>query len=365
MENKTKVFHGSDIEVIEKLYNVSKDEIINYSSNVNPLGMPTSVKKAIVSNIDALESYADRENSKLKEAISKYVDCNTNNIAIGNGVSEVMKIFIKTINPKNALIIAPTYSEYEKELKSIPSKVDYFQLKKEENFLLSTKDLQEKLKGGYDLFVICNPNNPTSTIIDIKKMEEIVSYCKENNIFVLVDETYIEFVKEYKSSILLVANSLYDNLIVLRGVSKFFALPGIRFGYGITNNEQLLEKVLGQINTWSVNSLVEPSFIALSEDIEYIKSTNELMDTERKKALDKLSKIKDLRVVEPKANFILIEILNVLTSSELFELAIKEKFMIRNCESFVFLDDKYFRFCLLNPEENDILLEFLGNVFNK
>lgn len=362
MENK--VFHGSDIEVIEKNYGINKDEIINFSSNVNPKGMPMSVKEAIIKNVEVLERYPDRNNNNLFNSINHYTKANKDKIVVGNGVSEVMKYIISAINPKKSIIIMPTYSEYEKELKKVGCDVSYFLLDDKKDFMLDIDGLINELKNNsYDLLVICNPNNPTSTFIE---NDLIIDICKENDIYILVDETYIEFIENYsykKSAITLIDS--YDGLIVMRGVSKFFALAGIRFGYCVTNNKFLLEEVSKNINTWSVNSLVDVCINALAHDEKYINEVSKYMSKERDRVIVELKKIDKIQVYEPKANFVLIKILDKdINADILFENAILKKLMIRNCSSFYSLDDTFFRICFLNEDENNKLIKFLNIQFD-
>lgn len=367
MKKYKKNFHGSDIEVIEKKYNIQKGKIINFSSNVNPLGLPKSCKDAIINNVDALENYPDRESNSLKELISNYSGCSIENIAVGNGASEVTKVFINIINPKKSLIIAPTYSEYEVELTRIGSDIDYFELKEQDNFKVKPDIIKNILNDNYDLLIICNPNNPTGTLIKQNDMLELVKYCKKNNIFVMVDETYIEFVENFATreidSVNITNNDELDNLIVLRGISKFYSLPGIRFGYAITNNKSLLYKAESYMNVWSVNSLVEITIESIFNDKNFINASHKFMNTERQKILDRLLDIDNLEFFYPNANFVLVKILNNTTSQELFEKAIQKNMMIRNCESFQFLNNKFFRFCFLNTQYNDMLLNFLEEEF--
>lgn len=369
MKKNKNIFHGSDVEIIAKKYSIDKDKIVNFSSNVNPMGLPNSLKRAIIDNIDLLENYPNRENDLLKNAISNYSLSKNDNIVVGNGVSEIIKVFIKTINPKKSLVVAPTYSEYERELLQNDCVVDYFELLEKQNFKIKVDDLKNALTSDYDILVLCNPNNPTGSFIKRNDMLEIVKHCKENDIFVMVDETYIEFVEGFETgemdSIFITNDDFFDNLIVLRGVSKFYAMPGIRFGYGITNNKELISKMENVMNVWSVNSLVSVSANAVFNDKKFITASNEFINTQRQTILDALSDIKELEFYYPNANFVLVRILNDKTASELFETAIQNKIMIRNCESFKFLDNKYFRFCFLDSDSNDMLLDFLLSFFQK
>ncbi len=364
MEHKEH-FHGSDLEKIEKVYGIKKEEIISFSANVNPLGLSPLVKKELAAHIDCLTAYPDREYSELRRVIASYVNSTPENILVGNGSTELISLFGKVCHPKNALIFGPTYSEYEHEITLAGGFSRYFELKESDNFLVNITALKEALKEETDLLVICNPNNPTSALISLAEMDEIVSYCEALNINVIVDETYMEFVENFESVTAISLTKKYKNLVVLRGISKFFASPGLRLGYGVTKNTELIKQIKELQIPWSINSLAEVAGRLMFSDSEYIKQTKDYIAAERKHCYERLLSIPSLKVYEPTCNFILCKIIKgTTTAQDLFDEAIKEKLMIRDCASFTFLDESFFRFCFMKKEDNDRLINIIEKVFN-
>lgn len=173
----------------------------------------------------------------------------------------------------------------------------------------------------------------------------------------MVDETYIEFVRQYEEAASIPLTAQYDNLVVLRGISKFFAAPGLRLGYAATSNSELSARIKEKQNPWSINSLAEAAGTLMFTDTEYIRRTRELIDTERERICDALRAIPGLKVYPPSANFVLVRITKSGVNAQiLFDAAIRHNMMIRNCSSFVSLDEQYFRFCFMQPADNDRLL---------
>lgn len=361
--SKKMEFHGSDLEKIEEYYHIPKEQIIQFGANVNPLGLSENVKKELCSHINIISSYPDREYKDLKAAISTYCNINPENIVVGNGSTELISLLISQKAAKKALVLGPTYSEYERELSLAGGSLHYYNLQESNNFILDVPDLINALDESIDLLIICNPNNPTSSAISNKDMETIVTACRNFNIFVMIDETYIEFAPDMSSITAVPLTAKYDNLMVIRGVSKFFAAPGLRFGYGITSNKEFLTMLLTHQNPWSLNSIGAFAGELMLKDKPYIEKTWNLIDSERTKMCQEIEKLDSFKVYSPSANFILLKILKEgVTSFDVFEAAIKEKMMIRDCSSFKSLEGEFVRFCIMNPEDNEKLLNVFRNI---
>lgn len=358
-------FHGSDLEKIEKVYGIKKEDIISFSANVNPLGLSDNLRTKLAENLDAITTYPDREYTRLRRTIAEYCQTNYENIVVGNGSTELISLMIQLRAPKQALIVAPTYSEYEREVTLQGGKVSYFPLREEDNFKLNTDALLAEITPELDLLVLCNPNNPTSGAILTKDMAQIVKHCKQTDTLVMVDETYIEFTENYEEIASIPLTEEYDNLVVLRGISKFFAAPGLRLGYAVTGSRTLINHVNEKKNPWTINSLAEVAGTLMFTDAEYIRATKELIATERKRICLALADIPGLKVYPPAANFVLVKIEKKgVNANLLFESAIKRHMMIRNCASFAYLDENYFRFCFMHPEDNDRLLTCIREVLS-
>ena len=174
----------------------------------------------------------------------------------------------------------------------------------------------------------------------------------------MIDETYIEFAPKGAALSAVPLVPEFDNFMVIRGVSKFFAAPGLRFGYGLTSNQSFLQTLLTHQNPWSLNSVGAYAGERMLKDTDYIKKTWTLIDSERTRMCKELSELDTVKIYPAYANFVLVRILKEgLTSFDVFEKAIHQNLMIRDCSSFESLKGEYIRFCIMNPEDNDRLLD--------
>lgn len=360
MEKKPE-FHGSDLEKIAEYYQLSPGDIVRFGANVNPLGISGTVKQKLASNLDIISTYPDRNYTSLKKTIGEYCNVPPSCIAIGNGSTELISLLIGQRKAKKALVLGPTYSEYKRELQLNGGEIYEYNLKECENFLLDTEDFLRSIEPGTDLIILCNPNNPTSSAISRGELGLLLSEAEKRDIFVMIDETYVEFAPDISEITAVPLTEEYHNLMVIRGVSKFFAAPGLRFGYGITGNGAFLQALLTHQNPWSLNSIGAFAGELMLKDREYIKKTRNLICPERDRLYHLLQDMPGVKVYKPYGNFILVRLLKAgITSFDLFEAAIKEKMMIRDCSSFKTLEGEYIRFCIMLPEDNDRLMHCLA-----
>lgn len=357
MTNQSKPFHGSDLETISSAFAIEKTQIIPFAANVNPLGLSDIVRNTLREHIDCISAYPDRDYKELKEAIAAYAGTDAGYIYVGNGSSELIRLCIEFLSPKKALILSPAYSEYRHAVTMHGGEAVSYMLTPETEFKLDMTDFLKQLDNTLDMLIICNPNNPTSTAIRAEDMETILEACKLLDIFVMVDETYVEFHPnpEHVTAVPLVPD--YDNLCVIRGVSKFFAAPGLRLGYTVCSND-VFYKVLNSIEIpWNVNSLAIEAGKVMFSDSAYISETKNLIRTEQNLVYSALKSRKTIRVFKPEANFILIQLLKEdQTARQVFEYCMEVGYMIRDCTDYEGLGEKFIRFCFMNPSQDDKLV---------
>ncbi len=356
--------HGGDLDGTARIYGINKEDIWDFSGNINPLGISPLAKDALIQNIDCITTYPDKEYMNLKEVVATYCEVLPCHVLSGNGSTEIISLFIHTYKPRNTLIIGPTYSEYERELGLINSEVAYYRLPEEHDFILSTDDLMKHVKDHhYDLVILCNPNNPTSTAIKITDLNYLLESFKQINTFLMIDETYIEFCEDPS---VFSATSLvndFDNLIVIRGISKFFSSPGLRFGYGLSSNKNIHDAFMQIKKPWSINSLAVVGVLAMLGDKKYITKTHNFFLEERKRIIGLLSDLTSIKVYKPEANFVLLKLSSPkLTSQTIISNLMEKKMLIRDCSSFPFLDDQFIRFCFLTSEQNTALIHELIDI---
>ena len=357
------VFHGSDIEKICSYYGLKKEDIVKFGANVNPLGLSPKASAASAAHVDIFSSYPDREYTTLRNTISEYCNIPADFILPGNGSSELISLLIQEKAPKHTLILGPTYSEYSRELSFSGSTQEYYHLQESKDFEPDIPDLCKKLEQGYDFLILCNPNNPTSSAISQQDLRQLISFCAKKNIFVMIDETYVEFAPDINAITAVPLTREFTNLMVLRGVSKFFAAPGMRLGYGITGNMDFLSKMREKQTPWSLNSMGAFAGEIMLQDEDYIRQTRELILSERTRMIKELKSVPTYKVYPAYANFILLKILKPgLTSYDVFEACIRQGLIIRDCSSFQCLDGEFVRFCIMMPEDNSRLVEVLKNL---
>ena len=358
--NTTPQFHGSDLEQIAKSYNIPQESIVNFGANVNPLGLPSSIKDALFNHWDVFSRYPDRDYTSLRQTIGDYCHVLPDYVMVGNGVTELISLFIQQIAPKKTLILGPTYSEYSRELSFSDSAITYFTLSAKDNFELDVNSFIAEIKKGYDLVILCNPNNPTSSAISTTILAQILTACQKTSACVMIDETYVEFAPDPSVISAVSLTNQFDNLLVLRGVSKFFAAPGIRFGYGITGNLTWHRQIRHHQIPWSLNSIGAFVGELLLKDQDFIAQTTHFIATERARISTALKDIPHLKTFPAMANFFLLQLIHPnLTAKEVFENCIQKGLMIRDCSSFQELPGEFVRFCIMSQEYNERLLAVL------
>ena len=345
-------FHGSDLEKIEQIYGIRKEELISFSANVNPLGISPLLREALIQKIDTITAYPDREYTSLRRSIAAYCGTTAEHVLVGSGATELISLFIQLTRPKKALVLGPTYSEYEREIALGGGQTIYYPLSEKRRFRLEINDFLSQLDETLALLVICNPNNPTSSSVERADMTRILD--------VMIDETYIEFAEDMDRLSSVPLTDAYPNLIVLRGTSKFFAAPGLRLGYAIAGSLRLIEEINARKNPWTIHSLAAAAVEKMFQDTYYIRKTKTLIASERTRIYSLLKDHPAFDAYEPDANFLLLRIRGKeLTAKELFTRALRQGMMIRDCSDFPFLNDSYLRFCFMLPEQNDRLLACL------
>lgn len=355
--------HGGDLEEISRLYGIPKEKITNFGGNVNPLGLPEEVKSAIKDNLSVICNYPDVSYIKLKEAIALYTGAEAESILVGNGSTELISTYIKTLSPKESIIISPAYSEYQRELEMAGSSITLFPLKEKDGFALDLRALKELVTDETGLVVLCNPNNPTGSFVTEKRLRELLTCLKEHGAYLMVDETYIEFADDVKEVSAMPLTREFENLFIIRGTSKFFACPGLRLGYSACSDAGLREKAAAFKDPWSVNSYAELAGCVMFTAEDFIKRTRNLIISERKKIRAELEGLKSIRLYDTQSNFFLFKLLrDDITAADVFKRLLSKGLLVRDCSSFPYLDGHYIRFCIQMPDENDMLLKELKEI---
>ena len=245
--------------------------------------------------------------------------------------------------------------------------VDYFKLEEADSFIPNIKKIKAELDKKYDLLVICNPNNPTGQFLSIKELEKILEKCTEVGTKLFVDEAFVEFVEDWGEKSIIKTEKNKKNLFVLRAFTKFFAIPGLRLGYGICFDDEFMIKMLEKKEPWSVNNIAELAGKILLQDREYIEKTNNWIKIEKKYMYENLKEIEGLKTYKTEINFILVKIKNEylykVNAQILREKMLEKEILIRDASNFVYLNDNYFRLAVKDRKNNVRVLEALKEIF--
>ncbi len=333
--------HGGNVIAQAKKYNIEIDKIIDFSANINPLGFPQNLKGLIIENLNFIKNYPELESKDLKKALSNYIGVETKNIIVTNGSCELIYLISRLLSRQRVLIPSPTFTEYERAFKN---RVRLVNLRDGDDFPLSIDKIN--LKDVQSVF-LCNPNNPTGGLWQKEKILELTK-----QVMVVVDEAFMEFVED-KESVAKEAATI-NNLFVIRSLTKFFAIPGLRIGYGI-GTQKTIETLSALQPPWSVNSIAQIAATHIVKDKDFIKETIKLIKKERAFLFNSLSQINYLKLYPSVANFILIK-LKELNSTILTDNLGRKGIFIRDCSDFTFLDDSFIRIAIRTRVENSKLI---------
>ncbi len=349
--------HGGNVGEISRRYGIDEDKIIDFSANINPLGYPPWLKETIIKEFDSVLNYPDIDSFDLVSELSKYHDVDKSSIVVGNGSTEFIYSIPLAFKPPKALIVTPAFSEYEKGLRMAGAEVSYFQADEKSDFSVDIDCFCKRLEEGFDIVYLCNPANPTGVLISKDELCRVIACAGKTGTLVVIDEAFIDFVEEesVKKEIL-----KFSNLIVLRSMTKFFGIPGLRIGYVIAA-PSCAAKMKEKSIPWTVNSLAQKAALKALIDGDYIKATRQYILTERKFLRNALNEISGLNAFKSAANFLLVRIdVEVdLNSTNIRDCLAKEGILIRDCSTFQGMGDRYFRVAVKKHKQNVILIEKL------
>ena len=349
-----KDLHGGNIYRFER----EGKDVLDFSSNINPLGVPQKFIDIAKENFDKLTNYPDPYYIELREKIGEHNSVTKENIIVGNGATEILFLYIRAVKPKKVLLLAPCFVEYERALKSVGAQIEYFELKEKNNFYPDIQTLKKKLEGQhYDLFLFCNPNNPTGQLIKFDDVKDLAAICKKQDMKIFIDEAFIEFVENWKEKTAALLKN--KDVFIMRAFTKFFAIPGLRLGYGISFDEELMNKLQAEKEPWSVNTFANLAGLVMLDDKDYIKKSEKWVAEEKNFLYKELSKNKNLKVYKSECNFLLIKLLTT-TSQEIQTKLLEKNILVRDASNFQFLDESYIRVAVKDREKNLKLIESLG-----
>lgn len=342
-------FHGGD-----------REAKIDFSSNTNPLGPPKVLLDTLLSctNIGILTSYPDYQYKDLRKSIAEFYNCSPENVVPTNGGAEAINLIILAAKPKRLVVVEPSYGEYEELAKVLGTDyVDIYYRRATSSFYIDLQDLKGVCEDEETLIVITNPNNPTGCHTPTNVLFNELGDCKAK---VLVDEAYAELCTCCSIE---VAKNLPKNFVVVRSLTKWLSIPGLRLGFTYILDEEMLRRVDALRQPWNVNSVAECIAVNLLKQksalMDFIYSSRRYIEFERNRVSKALEKLR-FKIFESTTNFLLVDL--GFDGDKVVSDLKRKGIAVRSCKSFKGLGSNYIRIALRSIDEDNELIRALGQV---
>ena len=347
--------HGGNIYHYSRKYGIPVEKIVDFSASINPLGPPKAAVAAIKAAIPSLINYPDPDSTLIKDALSRHLRVDRSCILPGNGSTELIYLIPRVLRSRRALLPVPSFSDYERALAIAGCRVDYMKLRERNGFVPDMDRFKAAIQG-MDIVFLCNPNNPTGTLIEKDTVLDMLKMARKAGAFAVVDEAFIEYAPEHS---IVKEATLANGVAVLRNFTKFYGMPGLRLGY-LVARPAFIKRLSKEAEPWSVNSLAHEAAAAALSDPGYADKSLSLFRREKEYLYNRLGRINGLDPCPSSANFILVKIDG--SADEMVERLASRGILVRSCSNYKGLDGEYIRVAVKGRRENRILLDALEGI---
>lgn len=353
----TPMSHGGDVFGAARRLGIPVSQLVDFSASINPMGISPRALRRLKHELRLVRHYPDAAQQELRDLIASEEKIDSQCILFGNGATQLLHLVCRCLNPRKALLVAPGFSEYWNGLHRTGCKIAACALKPEESFQLKLADLihciDEKLPG---LVILANPNNPTGTLVSHSSLIELAKLCRSWAIHLVLDEAFLDFTSQPSLAPLAARQ---DYLIVVRSLTKFYALAGLRIGY-LVASRPVIRSLADCIEPWSVNNLALIAAAESLKDAEYRKRTVALVASEREYLSNGLKRLQWLEPFPSQSNFLLAHIkLAGVDGMDLQRALEKNHILIRDSTGFHGLGPQFVRVAVRARRENQLLLKAL------
>ncbi|WP_320965718.1 pyridoxal phosphate-dependent aminotransferase [Hungatella effluvii] len=335
------------------------NDCLDFSVNVNPLGIPDTVIKSISKLPSIMQYYPDPGCTEIIKLLSSKYGVSASNILCGNGADDLLYRLVFSMKPKQALIIEPTFEEYNRALQLVGCEVQHYQLNPLSQFELD-ENVLTAIVPDMDMVFLCNPNNPTGRLIQPHVLYAIIDKCQENNITLVVDECFMEFLPNWKQFSMKEATKSYSNLVVLDAFTKTYSLAGFRIGFCMAGCQSLISDMKLQGQSFAVSVPAQFAGICALMDYSYMEKTYSLLEAEKMYLLSQLAML-GVDIIPPQANYILFK----TPYKNIRELFSAHGIKIRDCSKFYGLGSEYCRIAIRPHRENVSFIEAAKTIISK
>ncbi|HZD60684.1 MAG TPA: threonine-phosphate decarboxylase CobD [Anaerolineae bacterium] len=350
--------HGGNVKRLVERLGINTDDLLDFSSNINPYGPPEGVITAITRSIDTIRDYPEQRAESFVMAVAEALWVKEEHVVAGNGSSELIYLLPQVFKANKALLVVPSFTEYELSLRKSGADITYRGALSAEDALWAIRDVPRDI----GIVMLGTPNNPCGYRLDRDSLLEIIDM--HTSCLWVIDEAFIDFVSD-RHEVSLTRDSINrDNLIVLRSLTKIYGIAGLRLGYMVAS-PGIAARIREEKYPWSVNAMALAAGVEVLKDNNFIGWSVHLLIAEARRLYEEISRIDGLVAYEPAANYILVKIEREMPSSRLQEELLRRGMAVRDCSSYTGMDDRHFRVAVKRPEDNDRLLDALRDVFNR
>ncbi|MGN1333207.1 MAG: pyridoxal phosphate-dependent aminotransferase [Lachnospiraceae bacterium] len=328
---------------------------LDFSVNINPLGIPKRVKDCLHEAVEACSTYPDLRSGELKKAIAGMLKVSEEYLVLGNGASELFMAIVQGLKPPKILIPVPSFYGYEYAAKAGEGEIVWLPTKEEDGFL-PTEDMLAALTDRAGLLFLGNPSNPSGRLLKPDFLERLLEECSQRKIQVVVDESFMEFCSRGYSLACRIKE--FDCLILIRSFTKSFAIPGVRLGYLLCAHKKTREKLQTMLPEWNLSVFAQKAGVVCASEKDFLIRTQETVEKERRNLIQSLNGL-GFRVIQGEANFLLF-----FTPRKLYAPLLERGFLIRECSDFRGLTEGWYRIAVRTGEENGRLLEAIKEVIS-
>lgn len=345
--------HGGNIREAIKRYGLEGKKVLDFSSNVNPLGPSSAARRAAKKALALIDRYPDPDMTDLRKAIARYFGIKPGQVICGNGSNELIHLIPRVFRPKKVLVPMPTFTEYAAAVEEAGGEVVPLRLNEREGFRVDPIEMAFALKG-MDMAFLSNPGNPTGLLVTKAEMAELMGHALQNGVRLVVDEAFMDFI-ESESMVKQAVEA--TQLICIRSFAKFFGMPGLRIGYAVSDEATIAALRAGQ-EPWTVSIPAEHAAIAALNDWRHVKKTRSMIEKERDRLLSDLRLLPGVEPFPSAANFIFMKVASFDAPLLVQKLGIRG-LLVRDCSSFPGLDSGFVRVAVRTRWDNRRLIKAL------
>ena len=343
--------HGGDLLAAMKRWQPVTGKLIDFSSNINPLGTPPGLIEHLAAALPEIVAYPTPRARELREKLALYFSIPAEKLVIGNGANDLIHQLVNWISPRRVFVPAPSFSEYERAARFLGASLSYYYLPPVET--IDFEKTAAQLEQG-DLIIFCNPNNPTGLLSTRAELITLVEKAAGRGAVVMFDESFIPLTGKPEESL---RDFAADNLWVITSLTKIWGLPGLRLGCAIGPTD-LVRKFTRWEDPWKVNSLAQLAGIYCSDANDYLKDTEVLVKNERAYLFKELQKNGHFKVLEGSANFLLLRCDSTgFQVAQFQEELARQGILIRRADNFRGLDHRFLRIAVKKRADNLKLLQ--------